>query len=91
MSSSDFDLLKTVFTYAWPIVIGISTYLWKLQNEKIESIKKAAKEEADDIKAEMERQRDNIAKLFDADTAIRSEAEKRHIEIMRDINNMVRK
>lgn len=73
MNSDQLDIVKIVFTYGWPIVIGVSAYLWKQQNEKIESVKQESKEEIAALNDEMVRQRQNIAKLFDQDREIERE------------------
>jgi hypothetical protein len=73
MTSDQADIVKLAFTYGWPVVIGVSAYLWKQQNEKIESIKQEAKEEIMALNNEIVRQRQNIAKLFDQDREIERE------------------
>jgi hypothetical protein len=91
MTDNELGIVKAVFTYGWPVVIGVSSYLWKVQNDKIEGVKKAAEEKIQALNDEMVRQRANIAKLFDQDAASQRASEQRMIDLFREMNTLSRK
>lgn len=66
---------KTAFEWAWAVVATLGGLVWKSQNEKIEGQAK-----------EIDRQRDNISKLFDKLETHGQRSEDRHHELLKAIH-----
>lgn len=80
-------------------LFGIGAHLWRKTEGKVEAMEsdKASKSELRDLErridakadnAEMNRQRDNIAELFDGQTAIRKEMHENHIATMKALSDV---
>jgi predicted Holliday junction resolvase-like endonuclease len=68
------DILNWLFDKLWILVGALVAYIWTSHTSEIKELKAAIAKKAD--VAEMDRQRDNIAKLFDEHNAIRREMSK---------------
>lgn len=69
--TDDPGMWKEAAKYLWTVVAAVGAYLWKKQDTQMRDLEKALDSKAD--KDEMDRQRDNISKLFDQQAALRGE------------------
>lgn len=68
-------------------IVTLLSILWKSQADKIEANRKQARADVMAANEELNRQRDNIAKLFDRLTEHSNRAEERHLELLRELHS----
>lgn len=75
-----------ILNYAWLIVSALLGVVWKMLNSRIDAVKEHVDEIGNAHTAEMNRQRDNIAKLFDKLEEHGRRSEQRHVEILQALH-----
>jgi len=76
---------EQAFKWAWAVIGGLSMVIWTMLNSKING--KASKESVDVLREETNRQRDNVAKIFDEIRDVRKELGASHEKIMNAIHS----
>ena len=73
---------KDIFQYAWALVGGLGMIVWNLLNSKIENNHKNLNSRITETNSAVDKQRDNVAKLFEKIEQHAKESTARHIEIL---------
>lgn len=81
----DVSFWEQAFRWAWALIGGLVMIVWGMLNSKINA--KASKESVDILSSEVDRQRDNIGKIFDELRDIRKEQGESHNKIMEAIHS----
>lgn len=63
MATEDPGVLKQLLEWAWAVVGALVSVAWGMLNARIKKVEEGMETKAD--KAELDRQRDNISKIFD--------------------------
>lgn len=75
-----------IFDYAWTIVAALLGLVWKSQNDKLADLRSDVERQMAEQKSEMDKQRANIAKLFDKLEDAQRRAEERHHKLLEAIH-----
>lgn len=79
---ADPTLLGKGLEWVGAIAVGLIGVVWKMLHSQIETLHKHGSEATRANALEIDRQRDNIAKLFDKFQAFSERAEARHLELL---------
>lgn len=83
----DSDSGWKIFDYAWTVVAALLGLVWKSQNDKLADLRGDVERQLADQRSEMDKQRANIAKLFDKIEDAQRRAEERHHKLLEAIHN----
>lgn len=75
---------KDVAQWAWGLLVPAGWWIFNRQDKRMDSLEGAMKDKAD--KDELDRQRDNISKIFDEIRDMRQEINDRHLAIINTIH-----
>lgn len=75
---------EDVAKWAWGLLVPAGWWIFNRQDKRMDNIEGAMKDKAD--KAELERQRDNISKIFDEIRDMRQEINDKHLAIINTIH-----
>lgn len=75
-----------ILDYAWVVIGALLGVVWKMLNSRIEAVEHHIEEIDSAHTSEMNRQRDNIAKLFDKLEEHGRRSEQRHVEILQALH-----
>lgn len=75
-----------ILDYAWVVIGALLGVVWKMLNSRIEAVEHHIDEIDAVHTSEMNRQRDNIAKLFDKLEEHGRRSEQRHVEILQALH-----
>ena len=78
----DQSVWREIFSYAWAGVLALVGLVWKQHERRIDAIEKTVADGDKSNADEIDRQRDNIAKLFDKLEEHGRRSEQRHIELL---------
>lgn len=82
----DNDSAWKIFDYAWAVLAALLGLIWKSQNDKLADLRKDMEVRMADHKEELDKQRTNIAKLFDKLEESNRRAEERHHKLLEAIH-----
>lgn len=82
MQTEDPTFLAKAFDYAWVVVGALVGTAWTMLQRQITTTKEHQDTMIRANTSEIDRQRDNIAKLFDKLQAFSERAEARHLELL---------
>lgn len=85
--SIDPDSAWKIFDYAWAVVAGLLGLVWKSQNDKLVDLRADMDKQMQAQKDELDKQRANIAKLFDKLEDAQRRAEDRHHKLLEAIHD----
>lgn len=75
-----------VFDYAWTVLGVLLGLVWKSQNDKLSALRDDVEKQMQAQRQEMDKQRANIAKLFDKLEEAQRRAEDRHHKLLEAIH-----
>ncbi len=76
-----------IFDYAWTVVAALLGLVWKSQNDKLQDLRADVDRQMKAQKEELDKQRANIAKLFDKLEDAQRRAEERHHKLLEAIHD----
>lgn len=82
----DPDSAWKIFDYAWTVLAALLGLVWKSQNDKLADLREDMDKQMTAQKEEMDKQRANIAKLFDKLEDSNRRAEERHHKLLEAIH-----
>lgn len=76
---------EDVAKWAWGLLVPAGWWIFNRQDKRMDILESAMKDKAD--KVELDRQRDNISKIFDEIKDLRQEINDKHLDIINTIHS----
>ena len=87
MTPPETDVFTFIKDWLWGPLLALVAWAWSHLNKRIDSVQAQADASDTDIRAEVNRQRDVSAKIFDKLEAMQLRSEDRHNELLKTIHN----
>jgi hypothetical protein len=87
MQTDDPTFLAKALEYAWAGVLALVGVVWRMLHSQLDTMRGHQQAMIQANTNEIDRQRDNIAKIFDKIQALAERAEQRHLELLKTIHD----
>lgn len=82
MQPPDNELFVFIKEWLWAPIMGLIAWGWNHHTKRVDDLRDYVDDEVDDIKGEVNRQRDVSAKIFDKLEEHSKQSAERHIELL---------
>lgn len=86
MNPPEHNVIEFIKDWVWAPFLGIVAWAWAHLNGRIDKVAKDADDSDTELRAEVNRQRDVAAKIFDKLEAMQIRSEDRHNELLNTIH-----